>query len=131
MGKKSLFGVGGITVWSYGHSFPGHPLIYFPHSLLSVKVPLILNKENIKLAAGHIPDTVEADRRFMIDAAIVRIMKTRKTMQHNNLIAEVTRQVGNRFTASPQMIKKCVEGLIEREYLQREQSDRRVYNYLA
>jgi hypothetical protein len=42
-------------------------------------------------------------------------------MQHNNLIAEVTRQVSNRFTASPQVIKKCIEGLIEREYLQREQ----------
>jgi cullin 3 len=67
----------------------------------------------------------------MIDAAIVRIMKTRKSMQHNNLIAEVTKQVGNRFPATPQMIKKCTEGLIEREYLEREQSDRRLYNYLA
>jgi hypothetical protein len=40
-----------------------------------VKIPLIVNKEQIKFAAGRVPDTVEADRRYMIDAAIVRIMK--------------------------------------------------------
>ena len=33
---------------------------------------------------------VQEDRRHEIEAAIVRIMKSRKEMQHNLLIAEVT-----------------------------------------
>jgi cullin 3 len=52
-------------------------------------------------------------------------------MQHNNLIAEVTRQMSGRFTPTPQLIKLRIESLIEREYLQRSSADRRVYNYLA
>lgn len=58
-------------------------------------------------------------------------MKTRKQMQHNQLIAEVTRQMSGRFTPPPQLIKLRIESLIEREYLQRSAADRRLYNYLA
>lgn len=58
-------------------------------------------------------------------------MKTRKQMQHNQLIAEVTRQMSGRFTPAPQLIKLRIESLIEREYLQRSAADRRLYNYLA
>lgn len=66
-----------------------------------------------------------------IEAAIVRIMKTRKTLDHNNLTAEVTKQLSGRFPATPQMIKQRIESLIEREYLERSPTDRRVFHYLA
>ena len=38
---------------------------------------------------------------------------------------------GSRFQPSPAIIKKRIEGLIEREYIKREDNDRRVYTYLA
>ena len=82
-------------------------------------------------ASASVPAPVEEDRRHLIEAAIVRIMKTRKTLQHSNLIAEVTKQLSFRFVPSPQIIKKRIESLIEREYLERTRADRRVYNYLA
>ena len=56
---------------------------------------------------------------------------TRKALQHNNLIAEVTKQLSSRFVPAPQLIKKRIESLIEREYLERSKDDSRVYNYLA
>jgi len=67
----------------------------------------------------------------MIEAAIVRIMKMRKNMQHANLVAEVTKQLSSRFRPNPLTIKKRIESLIEREYLERSSADRKVYNYLA
>jgi len=74
---------------------------------------------------------VDEDRKHQIEAAIVRIMKARKTMDHSNLISEVTRQLTSRFLPNPIVIKKRIESLIEREYLERSKTDRKLYNYLA
>ena len=80
---------------------------------------------------GSIPLPVEEDRRHLVEAAVVRIMKARKALHHNDLIAEVTRQLSVRFNAAPQFIKKRIESLIEREYLERSTDDYRVYSYVA
>lgn len=82
-------------------------------------------------ADGSVPLPVEEDRRHLVEAAIVRIMKARKSLGHNDLIAEVTRQLSVRFNPSPQFIKKRIESLIEREYLERALDDHRQYNYIA
>lgn len=80
---------------------------------------------------GSVPVAVEEDRRHLVEASVVRIMKARKTLSHNDLIAEVTRQLSNRFHPPPQFIKKRIESLIEREYLERSESEHRVYMYVA
>jgi cullin 3 len=59
------------------------------------------------------------------------LKKARKTLQHNDLIAEVTRQMNSRFNALPAFIKKRIESLIERDYLERGNDDRRMYTYMA
>ena len=82
-------------------------------------------------ADGSVPVAVEEDRRHLVEAAIVRIMKARKSLGHNDLIAEVTKQLSVRFSASPQFVKKRIESLIEREYLERALDDHRLYNYVA
>ncbi|RLN45617.1 hypothetical protein BBJ29_001808 [Phytophthora kernoviae] len=113
----------------------------YKSKLHRVRIPLVSQKETSLLPAvtssgsgnpaDALPPTVAEDRKHLVEAAIVRIMKTRKQMQHNQLIAEVTRQMSGRFTPSPQLIKLRIESLIEREYLQRSTTDRRMYNYLA
>lgn len=82
---------------------------------------------------GSVPDAVEEDRRHLVEAAIVRIVKARKslTVSHNDLIAEVTKQLSIRFNPSPQVIKKRIESLIELDYLERSEAEHRVYNYVA
>jgi len=80
---------------------------------------------------GAVPMKVEEDRRHLVEAAIVRIMKARKALGHNELFAEVTRQLSVRFNPSPQFVKKRIESLIEREYLERSEADHRLYSYVA
>lgn len=80
---------------------------------------------------GSVPVAVEEDRRHLVEASIVRIMKARKALNHNDLVAEVTRQLSVRFNPSPQFIKKRIESLIEREYLERSSNEHRVYMYVA
>lgn len=74
---------------------------------------------------------VDEDRKHEIEACIVRIMKSRKTLNHNQLIAEVVDQLSKRFQPAPLVIKKRIEGLIDREYIKRSDSDRKTYVYLA
>jgi len=76
-------------------------------------------------------EKVDEERKHQIEAAIVRTMKSRKTMEHSNLISEVTQQLSSRFMPNPIIVKKRIESLIEREYLERSKKDRKVYHYLA
>jgi cullin 3 len=41
-----------------------------------------------------------------VEAAIVRIMKARKTLEHNQLVIEVTKQMSHRFVTDANFIKK-------------------------
>ncbi|GKB79506.1 cullin 3 [Tanacetum coccineum] len=44
---------------------------------------------------------VEEDRKPQIEAAIVRIMKARRVLDHNNIVAKVTKQLQTRITKLP------------------------------
>ena len=74
---------------------------------------------------------MEEDRKPQIEAAVVRIMKARRVLDHNSIVAEVARQLSARFVPNPTVIKKRIESLIEREFLERDAADRRLYRYLA
>ena len=89
------------------------------------------NRTGLVDGSAAVPISVEEDRRHLLEAAIVRIMKARKVLNHNDLVAEVTKQLSARFVPPPQFVKKRVESLIEREYLERDEHDRRVYRYMA
>eukprot|EP01135_Chromosphaera_perkinsii_P007936 Nk52_evm8s1073 gene=Nk52_evmTU8s1073 len=102
----------------------------FESKLYRIKIQSISAKETEPERQGT-RSKVDDDRKYQIEACIVRIMKSRKKMEHSNLVAETTRQLSHRFPPNPLVIKKRIEILIEREYLERSMEDRRVYNYLA
>jgi len=68
-------------------------------------------------------------RQHQMDASVVRIMKARKTQLHHDLVLEVTRQLNNRFTPTPNDIKKRITCLIDQEYIVRDENDRTRYHY--
>mmetsp|Transcript_33631 Transcript_33631/g.70714 ORF Transcript_33631/g.70714 Transcript_33631/m.70714 type:complete len:1009 (+) Transcript_33631:162-3188(+) len=74
-------------------------------------------------------EAVSKDRLYFIDAAVVRIMKARKTIDHRGLMGEVMAQL--KFPAQSSDIKKRIESLIEREYMERVDGDVSKYKYLA
>jgi len=102
----------------------------FKSKLFKVKVMSVAQRET-ETETQETRQKVDEDRKLQIEAAIVITMKSRKTMEHSDLIAEVTKQLSARFMPNPLIVKKRIESLIEREYLERSKNDRKVYNYLA
>ena len=84
-----------------------------------------------ELLDNEVPREIEESRKLAMEATIVRILKSRKAVNHNELLAEVSKQLSARFKCTPSMIKRCIESLIERDYLVRDNVDRSIYNYVA
>ena len=74
-------------------------------------------------------ERVFQDRQYQIDAAIVRIMKMRKTLSHNLLLTELYNQL--KFPVKPPDLKKRIESLIDRDYMERDKDNANQYNYVA
>ncbi|KAI3713173.1 hypothetical protein L1987_71746 [Smallanthus sonchifolius] len=103
----------------------------FSSKFYKVKIGTVVAQKESEPEKQETRQRVEEDRKPQIEAAIVRIMKARRVLDHNNIVAEVTKQLQSRFLPNPVVIKKRIESLIEREFLERDKDDRKLYRYLA
>jgi cullin 3 len=103
----------------------------FTSKFYKVKIGTVVAQKESEPEKQETRQRVEEDRKPQIEAAIVRIMKSRRVLDHNNIITEVTKQLQSRFLANPTEIKKRIESLIERDFLERDSVDRKLYRYLA
>lgn len=100
----------------------------FKHKMMRIKINTIQVQETVE-ESEQVREAVMRDRQYQIDAAIVRIMKMRRSLPHSLLVAELYNQL--KFPIKPADIKKRIESLIDREYLERDENQQSVFKYIA
>ncbi|XP_045496375.1 cullin-4A isoform X2 [Colias croceus] len=100
----------------------------FANKLFRIKINQIQMKETSEEQKAT-EERVFQDRQYQIDAAIVRVMKMRKALSHNLLISELYNQL--KFPVKPADLKKRIESLIDRDYMERDKDNPNQYNYVA
>ncbi|CAL5413156.1 unnamed protein product [Camellia sinensis] len=95
----------------------------FTDKMRRIKIPLPPVDEKKKVI-----EDVDKDRRYAIDASIVRIMKSRKVLGHQQLVMECVEQLGRMFKPDFKAIKKRIEDLITRDYLERDKDNPNLFS---
>jgi hypothetical protein len=70
--------------------------------------------------------------RLRLQAGMVRYMKSRKTVSHLELVADMVSLSAswNIISVTVAEIKKCIELLIESEYIERDPNSPKLYHYV-
>ena len=89
-------------------------------------LPILQAEENHKTQTS-----IEGDRKHYLDAAIVRIMKARKELSYEQLKVATIDAVKNHFVPEVSVIKQRIAGLVEQDYLARDDDDMNLFTYVA
>lgn len=105
----------------------------FSSNFQKIKIGVVAaNKVETVIERQETEKKNDDSRGLVIEAAIVRVMKQRKSLSHTELMTEIIQQLMSRFKPDLPMVKKKIESLIEREYLERvEDAEKPAYSYLA
>ncbi|CAH8365722.1 unnamed protein product [Eruca vesicaria subsp. sativa] len=98
----------------------------FTARMCRVKIPLPHVNDKKKVI-----EDVDKDRRYAIDATIVRIMKGKKALGLQQLVSECVQQLNQMFKPDIKTIKMRIEDLITRDYLERDRENPNMFRYLA
>lgn len=101
----------------------------FRSNRIKIKMPISFGtyqKEDASLVKE-----VESDRRYYLQALIVRIMKSKMQRTHVELVGDILKESKSRFVPSTTIIKSCIESLIEKQYIERTGVDNDSYLYIS
>jgi len=86
-------------------------------------------QQKVEFDADH--DLVMKQREFEIEAAMVRVLKARNRLDWNQSQIEVINILKSRFTPDSKMLKKRLESLIDRKFMERDENDPKVIIYIS
>lgn len=86
-----------------------------------------------KRSSGKVRGSLDAEERARLDAKVVRLFKQHRRITHQQLMQHLQELSGNHLSQDstgeyqgwkPEAIKACLEGLMSKEYIIRDETDR-------
>lgn len=99
-------------------------------SVLRVAFAVESRKKTTK-KENEINKYVRKKREFMLDAAMVRVMKARNVIKWAQFQTEVLKLVQKEWSPSPKEMKKRLGSLMERDFIKRSEEDENLLQYIA
>jgi len=122
------------------HNFIRSKLVTIENNIVTLNKKFKYKKNRINLntkckkeeteEVNEIVKKVDLDCQLIIESNIVRIMKSRKRLEHTLLISECLKNVSHKFNPKISNIKHSISRLIEQEYLSRCKEDKSIYLYI-
>lgn len=119
-----------VTSWTPDTSFTVNLALKPLRAILSTNIPVTLANTRTSSPVAVDSTEVNREREFKLHAAMVRILKARRSIEHKDFFLETAAQVQKYFRPEVSMMKKAVEHLIDLEYCKRREGTK-YYEYIA
>lgn len=103
----------------------------YKSSLFRNKIPVMVSKGKRDEEGSRVQEKVEDFRRYEIEAAIIKVMKARRTVDYQTLQQETVKLLMLKFNPDAVQIKVRIEQLIVRGFIERDENDKRIFKYIA
>ena len=103
----------------------------YSSQLIRNRIPVMISGKERQAESFRVAGKVEDDRRYTVEASIIKVMKARKTIEISQLVLEVTKLLQLKFKPDTVQIKQRIEMLIDRGYIERDEDDKRIFKYIA
>ncbi len=104
----------------------------FDTKLRRLRIPLLPSEKSSKTKQEREQTIlkISEERRYAVEAAIIRIMKKMKTVSYDELVKEIEGVLSHVFKPHPQTIKTRVDDLVRRDYIKRDGKNENMLRYV-
>ena len=103
----------------------------YSSQLIRNRIPVMISGKERQAESFRVAGKVEDDRRYTVEASIIKVMKARKTIEISQLVLEVTKLLQLKFKPDTVQIKQKIKMLIDRGYIERDEDEKRIFKYIA
>jgi cullin 3 len=108
-----------------------------PNSVISFNLQFKSNQSVLEVPVSYenVPDSKYSldsisRREYILQATMLKILKSKKTLEHSALTASLEATLRNKFAPTSREIKSALDTLITKEYIERDKNESRLYNYI-
>lgn len=103
----------------------------YESKLFRLVIPNVTDIVASKVGEEKVKRQVNQDRSFQVDAVLVRTMKSRVKLNHQELLSSAIDQLSRLFQPDVRFVKQRIDRLIDQDFMARDENDNNLYEYVA